>query len=63
MGSDHWNTVQVGNLYSLSKRTQVQVTLTYQRASGEGATAATYPNGNSSNRSQLLAHAGITHSF
>jgi predicted porin len=63
MGSDHWNTAQVGNLYSLSKRTQLQATLTYQRASGDGATAATYPNGNSSNRSQLLVHAGMTHSF
>jgi hypothetical protein len=41
----------------------VQVTLTYQKASGEGATAATYPNGNSSTQSQLLAHVGITHSF
>ncbi|WP_321815944.1 MULTISPECIES: porin [unclassified Paraburkholderia] len=63
MGGDHWNTFEAGNLYSLSKRTQVQITLTYQKASGEGATAATYPNGNSSTQSQLLAHVGITHSF
>jgi predicted porin len=62
MASQHWNMIEAGNLYSLSKRTQVQVTLTYQRASS-GATAATYPNGNSSNQSQLLAHVGITHSF
>ncbi|WP_179402781.1 porin [Burkholderia guangdongensis] len=63
MGSDHWNAVEAGNLFSLSKRTQIQTTLTYQKASGNGATAATYPNGNSSNRSQLIAHVGITHSF
>jgi len=63
MGADHWNTIEAGNLYSLSKRTQVQVTLTYQRASGNDAMAATYPNGNSSTPSQLLAHVGITHSF
>ncbi|SMG55703.1 porin [Paraburkholderia susongensis] len=63
MGGDHWNMVEVGNLYSLSKRTQVQVTLTYQKASGEDATATTYPNGNSSTQTQVLAHVGITHSF
>ncbi|MFT4065962.1 porin [Paraburkholderia sp.] len=63
MASDHWNTIEAGNLYSLSKRTQIQVTLTYQKASGNGATAATYPNGNSSSQSQLLAHVGVTHSF
>jgi predicted porin len=63
MGSDHWNTVEAGNLFSLSKRTQIQATLAYQKASGNGATAATYPNGNSSNQSQLIAHVGITHSF
>jgi predicted porin len=63
MGADHWNAIEAGNLYALSKRTQVQVTLTYQKASGEGAMAATYPNGNSSTRSQLLAHVGVTHSF
>ncbi|HEF4733502.1 porin [Burkholderia multivorans] len=59
----HWNTLEAGNLYSLSKRTQVQATLTWQLASGNGATAATYPNGPSSGRSQVLAHVGITHSF
>ncbi|SDR53978.1 Outer membrane protein (porin) [Paraburkholderia fungorum] len=63
MGSDHWNMVEAGNLYSLSKRAQLQATLTYQIASGNGATAATYPNGNSSNRTQLIAHVGITESF
>ena len=63
MGSDHWNMVELGNLYSLSKRTQVQATITCQKASGEGAMAATYPNGNSSTQTQVLAHVGITHSF
>ncbi|WP_028222894.1 porin family protein [Paraburkholderia oxyphila] len=63
MGCDHWNTIEAGNLYSLSKHTQVQVTLTYQEAPGTGASAATYPNSNSSTQSQLLAHVGITHSF
>lgn len=63
MGSDHWNMMSAGYLYNFSKATQAQVTLTDVKASGSGATAATFPNGNSSNQSQLIAHVGITHSF
>lgn len=59
----HWNQVEVGDMYSLSKRTQLQFQVTYQRAGGARAIAATYPIGPSGGNSQWLLRAGMYHSF
>jgi predicted porin len=58
----HWNQVEAGDMYSLSKATQLQAQVTYQQASGNGV-ADIYTVGPASGREQLLARVGIYHLF
>lgn len=59
----HWNAAQVSIDYSLSKRTDVYVYDTFQRASGMHATADVYLNAPSTGSSQNVVVAGIRHRF
>ncbi|CAB3797919.1 Outer membrane porin protein 32 [Paraburkholderia caffeinitolerans] len=57
-----WTQVMIGDVYSLSKRTQVYVNALYERANSE-ANAAFFTAGVSSGRNQAIVLAGIHHSF
>ncbi|WP_426400318.1 porin [Ralstonia sp. R-29] len=61
--SARWNQFSVGNVYAFSKRTQVYVQGTYQRASGDAPSASINGVGVSANRSQLVVSTGVHHSF
>lgn len=58
----HYNQIEAGNLYSFSKRTQLQAQVTYIAANGNDK-AASYPIGASSNHDQMLLRIGMYHSF
>ncbi|CAJ0783766.1 Outer membrane porin protein [Ralstonia condita] len=58
-----WNQFSLGNVYAFSKRTQVYVQGTYQRASGDAPSAAINGVGVSANRSQIVVSTGVHHSF
>ncbi|HMC45944.1 MAG TPA: porin, partial [Caballeronia sp.] len=53
---------EIGDIYLLSKMTQVYVNALYERASS-GANAALFTAGVSSNRNQVAVLAGIHHAF
>ncbi|MGR9580443.1 porin [Pandoraea sputorum] len=58
----HYNQIEAGDLYSFSKRTQLQAQVTYIGATGNNH-AASYPIGASSNHDQMLVRVGMYHSF
>lgn len=58
----HYNQVEVGDLYSFSKRTQLQAQVTYIAANGNYM-ATSYPDGASSTHEQMLIRLGMYHSF
>jgi predicted porin len=53
----------LGDIYSLSKRTDLYLNLNYEHASGAGARAALFTAGVASGSNQLLLAAGIHHLF
>ncbi|CAM2185543.1 Outer membrane porin protein 32 [Paraburkholderia sacchari] len=57
-----WNQVMIGDVYSLSKRTQVYVNALYEHTNSE-AHAAFFTAGVSSGRNQAIVLAGLHHSF
>jgi len=57
-----WTQFMIGDVYSLSKSTQVYVNALYQRANSE-AQAAFFTAGVSSGRNQTIVLTGIHHSF
>jgi predicted porin len=62
--SYHAHQISAGLFYGFSRRTDVYATLTWQRASGNGATAMVdYTMARSSTASQTVARVGITHRF
>ncbi|ATG21928.1 porin [Ralstonia pickettii] len=58
-----WNQFSVGNVYAFSKRTQVYLQGTYQRASGDAQYATINGAGVSDRRNQLVVSTGVHHSF
>ena len=58
-----WNQFSLGNVYAFSKRTQVYVQGTYQRASGDAQSAAINGVGVAAQRNQLVVSTGVHHSF
>ncbi|MFM0733932.1 porin [Paraburkholderia sediminicola] len=58
----HWNQLEAGDMYSLSKATQLQAQVTYQQASGNGV-ADIYTVGPASGHEQLLVRVGMYHLF
>jgi predicted porin len=58
-----WNQFSIGNVYGFSKRTQVYLQGTVQRASGDAQLAAINGVGVSAKRSQAVISAGVHHSF
>ena len=67
-GDAHYNQVNAGADYFLSKRTDVYLTTGYQRASGTDSTgktavAALWPVSASSNSHQIVAALGLRHKF
>ncbi|CAG9200847.1 Outer membrane protein (Porin)-like protein [Paraburkholderia tropica] len=60
----HANQLGAGIFYGLSKRSDIYATVTWQHASGEGATAEiNYAMVGSSSATQTVARVGITHRF
>ncbi|AOJ95361.1 porin [Burkholderia multivorans] len=57
-----WTQVELGDIYALSKRTQLYANVLYEHASG-GTHAAFFTAGVSSTANQLIVLAGIHHSF
>lgn len=62
LGGRRWTQATLGDIYLLSKSTQLYVNVAYQRASG-GANAFIYGGGLSSTPSQVAMRIGIHHSF
>lgn len=62
-GDGRWLTLSVGDVYSLSKRTNVYLMGLYQIASGNGATASMLGAGQASGKQQAGVVAGIQHFF
>jgi len=58
-----WNQVSLGNVYSLSKSTDVYVQAAYQRTGGDAKLAFMNGTGLSGGSSQLVTSVGIHHSF
>lgn len=58
-----WNQFSLGNVYAFSKRTQVYVQGTYQRASGDAQSAAINGVGAAAQRNQMVVSTGVHHSF
>ncbi|WP_224788549.1 porin [Pandoraea terrae] len=63
LSGKRWTQVQLGDVYSLSKRTQVYVSGVYQHASGNGAVTAVNTISPSSTSGQLVVMTGMHHSF
>ncbi len=68
LSSNHWNTVSLGNVYSLSKTTELYAQASYQRASGGAnaimnGTGASGATGVSGSTSQMVTTIGMHHSF
>lgn len=57
-----WTQFELGDIYALSKRTQVYANVLYEHATG-GAHAAFFTAGASSTANQMIVLAGIHHSF
>jgi len=57
-----WTQFEIGNIYALSKSTQLYANVLYQRASGN-ANAAFFTAGVSSGRNQMIVLTGMHHSF
>ncbi|SDV50612.1 porin [Chitinasiproducens palmae] len=58
-----WHQVDVGTLYSFSKRTDGFVTAVYQRAAGDARYAQIYSLAASSGKSQTMIQIGLRHRF
>jgi len=58
-----WNQISLGNVYSLSKSTEVYAQAAYQRTGGDARLAIMNGTGVSGGPSQLVTSVGIHHSF
>ncbi len=58
-----WNQLSLGNVYALSKRTQVYIQGAYQRAGGDAKFAVMNGTGVSGGSSQIVTSVGVHHSF
>ncbi|VVE51066.1 Outer membrane porin protein [Pandoraea pneumonica] len=63
MSGKRWTQVSLGDVYALSKRTQVYVSGVYQHASGNGAVTAINTIGASSTANQVVIMSGVHHAF
>ncbi|WP_179402082.1 porin [Burkholderia guangdongensis] len=62
LSGKRWTQFELGDIYSLSKRTQLYANVLYEHASG-GAQAAFFTAGTSSSANQVVVLTGIHHSF
>ena len=62
LAGHRWTQFMIGNIYALSKSTQVYINALYQRA-GSNTDAAFFTAGVSSGRNQAIVLSGIHHSF
>jgi predicted porin len=62
LAGHRWTQFMIGDIYALSKATQVYVNALYQRA-GSDTNAAFFTAGVSSGRNQTIVLTGIHHSF
>jgi predicted porin len=58
-----WHQIDLGTLYSLSKRTDVFVTMIYQKAVGDAPFAEIYSLSKANGKSQAMVQLGMRHRF
>jgi predicted porin len=59
----HWNQYSLGNVYALSKRTELYATVAYQKAGGDARFAIMNNTGVSGGSSQMVTAIGVHHLF
>ncbi|SDV48627.1 porin [Chitinasiproducens palmae] len=63
IGGRRYSQFEIGDIYALSKRTQLYANILYQRAAGNSARANFFSIGTSSTGNQVMVLTGIHHSF